>query len=403
MLHRLEIENFYSIRDRQVIDFRAADNVPDASPSLAPLWPGSSERAPKVVALFGPNGAGKSNVLKALSFLSWFAKDSFQAPRGSRLPFERFNDAEMLSKPTRLAAHFAGPESIDGTGGIDAGHCRYAYELTIGGADQHHIEKEALYYWPDRSVRRTRLFERHADGRVSAAKQFGLSGFHAALEKILRPEASVVSTLAQLEHPYSKMLAKGAGLIASNILIYKAEGSNDGAVRHFAANPKMTELFNRDIERIDFGVTSMQIDQGANGPLAFFTHKGLAHPMPMLYESHGTQQFVQIYPFILHALETGGIAILDELDSAIHPMLLPEIVRWFHDSERNPKNGQLWMSCHNASLLENLSKEEVLFCEKDNLGRSKIYGLADIQSVRRTDNYYKKYMGGAFGALPQIG
>ena len=403
MLHRLEIENFYSIRERQIIDLCAADNAPGDLQSLAPLWPGAAKRAPKVVALFGPNGAGKSNVLRALSFIAWFVENSFQAQRGARLPFERFNDTEMLLQPTRLAVHFAGPEDLSLAEGRTSKQCRYAYELTIGGTHQNRIEKEALYFWPGQSVRRTRLFERHADGSVVAAKQFGLAGFHSTLEKIVRPEAGVLSTLAQLAHPYPKWLALVAGMIRSNILIYKVTSSIDGTIRNFAANPKMIELFNQDIERIDIGVTSMRIDQGASGPLAWFTHKGLAHPLPFLYESHGTQQFMQIYPFILHALETGGITVLDELDCAIHPMLLPEIVRWFHDSERNPKNGQLWMSCHNASLLENLSKEEVLFCEKDNQGRSKIYGLADIQSVRRTDNYYKKYMGGAFGALPQIG
>ena len=103
------------------------------------------------------------------------------------------------------------------------------------------------------------------------------------------------------------------------------------------------------------------------------------------------------------ALETGGVAVLDELDSSIHPMLLPKILRWFYDPERNPHDAQLWMSCQNASLLEDLIKEEVLFCEKDRSGRTQVYGLRDIQSVRRTDNYYRKYLSGAFGAVPQIG
>jgi hypothetical protein len=31
MLFRLELENFYSVRDLQVIDFRLADNVPKNS------------------------------------------------------------------------------------------------------------------------------------------------------------------------------------------------------------------------------------------------------------------------------------------------------------------------------------------------------------------------------------
>ena len=44
-----------------------------------------------------------------------------------------------------------------------------------------------------------------------------------------------------------------------------------------------------------------------------------------------------------------------------------------------------------------------MFCSKDKRGRTEFYGLRDIQAVRRTDNYYKKYLGGAYGALPQIG
>ena len=84
-------------------------------------------------------------------------------------------------------------------------------------------------------------------------------------------------------------------------------------------------------------------------------------------------------------------------------MILPEILRWFHDPKRNPHEAQLWMTCHSASLLEDLTKDEVLFCEKSNDGRTQVYSLRDIKGVRRIDNYYRKYLGGAFGALPHIG
>ena len=57
--------------------------------------------------------------------------------------------------------------------------------------------------------------------------------------------------------------------------------------------------------------------------------------------------------------------LLDEMDASIHPIVLPEILRWFHDPKRNPANAQLWITCHNASLLDTLVKEEVLFTEKD--------------------------------------
>jgi len=63
MLHRLEIENFFSIRDKQTVDLLAAANAPEEAYRLVPLWQGSTERAPKVIALFGANASGKSNVL----------------------------------------------------------------------------------------------------------------------------------------------------------------------------------------------------------------------------------------------------------------------------------------------------------------------------------------------------
>ena len=36
-------------------------------------------------------------------------------------------------------------------------------------------------------------------------------------------------------------------------------------------------------------------------------------------------------------------------------------------------------------------------------GRSEIFALSDIKSVRRSDNLYKKYLGGVYGAVPHIG
>jgi predicted ATPase len=154
---------------------------------------------------------------------------------------------------------------------------------------------------------------------------------------------------------------------------------------------------------MDVGIQSMVLMQTPQGPLPAFAHAGLDRLIPYLYESEGTRQFFNVYPYIWSALGTGGIAVLDELDSTIHPMLLPEILRWFYDLETNKHGAQLWMSGQSASLLEVLHKEEVFFTEKDDRGRTKIYGLTDIESVRRSDNFYQKYLGGVYGAVPRIG
>jgi uncharacterized protein len=402
MLHRLEVENFYSIREAQVIDLRADGHVPDDPDRLAPLWKGCAEKCSKVVAVFGPNASGKSNVLRAISFMAWFVQHSFGIQPNANLPFARFNDEESSRAPTRLAVHIAGIEDLANFTTPDAKQCRLRYEVVIGGGAQHVIQSEALYYWPSVGGRRVRLLERNENGKVKAAREFGLAGYWPALEKILRPNASVLATLAQLKHPLGTALWNASALVSSNILIEKFD-NEDQIIRYYAANPKLVEVLNLELERVDFGIRAMELQAGPNGAHAFFRHEGLAQPLPLVQESHGTRQFLRLYPLLLRALETGGIAVLDELDTSIHPLLLPEILRWFYDPGRNPRNAQLWMSCHTVSLLEDLEKEEVLFCEKDKRGRTSVYSLRDIQAVRRNDNFYKKYLGGVYGAVPQIG
>jgi len=400
MLHELQIENFFSIRDPQVVDLRVAANAPDVPGRFAPLWKGSRERAPKVVAIFGPNASGKSTVLRALSFIAWFVRESFSVSPGSRLPFEKFNNRASSQANTRLAVSLAGlADPADER--VDAPQCRYHYEVVISGG--HEVVSEAMHYWPTETGRRVRLFARDEAGKVTAASAFGLSGYRQALEKVLRPNASVIATLAQLKHPFATSLWEAASLVMSNILIERADGVEDQMVRFYADSPALVESLNREIERIDLGIRAMKLEMGPSGPIALFAHEGHDGLMPLILESHGTRTFLKLYPFLLRALETGGIAVMDELDTAIHPLVLPEILRWFYDPVRNPHGAQLWMTCHNASLLEDLVKEEVLFCAKTYDGRSEIYSLGDIQAVRRDDNYYRKYLGGSYGAVPQIG
>ena len=111
MLYLLEIENFYSVRDAQVLDLRIPKNVVDFPERYANIFEGSEERVAKTIALFGPNGSGKSTVLKAISFISWFLLNSFQHNAAS-LPCERFNDKESATRPIKLAVELGGNSDI---------------------------------------------------------------------------------------------------------------------------------------------------------------------------------------------------------------------------------------------------------------------------------------------------
>jgi predicted ATPase len=405
VLFRLEIENFYSIRDEQIIDLVAGKAASEDLDRLAPMGPAMKERVPKVVAIFGPNASGKSTVLRALSFLSWFVRESFLGQPNQYLPFHRFLHQKAEAQPTRLAVWFAGPPDPTMIGEPSDVSCKYAYELTLGGPAHQppQVLSESLKFWSNETKRQVVLFHRNGTGTVKGHKSFGLAGYHSALEKILRPDVSVISTLAQLKHEVATKLWYASNQLVSNILIEKSEPNDDAVARVYESNPELLQSLNNEIERIDFGIQKLSLVSGKNGPVFSIRHNGLASDLLLPFESHGTRQFIKTFPLLFKALLTGGVAVIDELDLSIHPLVLPEILRWFHDKDKNPHDAQLWITSQGASLLEELIKEEIFFCEKDSAGRTSVYGLRDIQSVRRTDNFYRKYLGGVYGAIPRLG
>lgn len=410
LMYHLEIENFFSVRDPQVLDLTIAPNVPDLDERFAPLFQGSSLRAPKVVAVYGANASGKTTVLRALQFLLGFAKDSVKNT-GDGFACERFNDVESMERPIRLAVELGGVMDIDpdrladfqAGKAVEWGTYRYELEIAVEEGVARRVTSEALRQKPGGKGKWQRVFERDANGDVKGSDSFPISGFR-HLINTLRPNASVISSFALFQHPTATVLAQELDAVFGN-LNWEGANPNDQSVVNFLANsPELVEALNRDLRRVDLGVEAMRIEHGPNGPFPMFRHEGLAVEMPWVLESHGTRAFIRLFPLLALTLARGGIAIIDEFDLMIHPLILPEILRWFYDGEtRNPERAQLWISCHSASLLDDLVKEEVVFTEKDNEGRTSIYSLMDIKAVRRDDNLYRKYLGGAYGAVPQIG
>lgn len=412
-MHSLEAENFYSIRDRQIIDLRVAANVPDPEGRFAAI-PGG--RIPRIVALFGPNAAGKSNALKGIALIAWFVQHSFQLEPGATLPLERFATEDMSEKPTVLAVRFSGPREINpeftdefssefSRVGSEVTMVPYRYEVAFRNAADRPttmVLHERLDFWPGMTGRSHNIFKRDSNGEISGSKMFPLTQLGPALRKV-RPNASVISTLSQFSHPHSLALRAIASRIFTNILIERHEFSDQEALQYYLRNPDALAALNADLARIDVGIREVTVASGPQGPLFLFEHKGLDRKLPIYLESHGTRQFLRVFPLIRAALQVGGVAVLDELDLAIHPLILPEIFNWFTDDRRNPNNAQLWFTCQNIAAMDFLDKEEIFLCEKDAQGRSEVFGLRDIPSVRRSELFSKKYLGGVYGAVPRFG
>jgi uncharacterized protein len=407
MLYKLEIENFFSIRDAQVLDLTIAPNVPDPEGRYANLFTGSELRAPKVIALYGANASGKTTVLRALEFIIAMVRDSAQRTVPG-FGCERFNDVESCSRPIRLAIELGGVMnySPDVMKRIQAGETveegLYRYEISIDvkdGAAQR-ISSEALRQKPGGHGKWQRVFERDAEGKVKDSRSFPLTGYHHLLNT-LRPNVSVLSSFAMFQHATAMLFVQLAQ--KAIFQLGTAPDNDQHVIKYLVQQPEVLSKLNKELSRIDVGVEGMRFVDTANGPAPMFKHSGLQVEMPWGLESHGTRTFIKMFPAIAVTLAAGGIFAIDELDSSIHPLVLPEILRWFHDkSVRNPLDAQLWFSCHSVSLLDELRKEEIVICEKDRQGRTKVHSLMDVK-VRRDDNHYRKYLSGAYGGVPQIG
>jgi len=409
MLYKLEIENFFSIRNHQLLDLSVDGKVPDPERRFAPIFAGATARAPKVVALYGANASGKTTVLRALEFVVTMIKDSVQRTVSGFPGCERFNDEESANRPMRFAIELGGamnmaPDVMQRASAgqhVEEGLYRYELEIDMRDGVPLRIAAEALRQKPHGQGKWQRVFERDAEGTVKASKSFSLSGFQ-HLVKTLAGNHTVLSSFAKFQHPSAQIFVNAAR--KAFFQIEPAQSSVDrDVIEYLRGQPHVLSRLKDELSRIDVGVEGLRFDETQNGPILLFKHSGLHLEMPWLLESHGTRAFIKMYPYIVAALDTGGLVAIDEMDAAIHPVVLPELVRWFYEKTgRNNRDAQLWLSCHSASLLDDLHKEEIVVCEKDRQGRTRVYSLMDVK-VRRDENHYRRYLSGAYGGVPLLG
>ncbi len=398
MLYKIIIENFFSITDRQELTFEVPANAPD----LACFKLSRSDhktRLPAVVGFFGPNASGKSTILRAVVSAAIFACHSFDWVSHINNLFQPYRQKKWWGRPTKITIEFDSQLNDGAPSAI------FRYELHIGHQANDLRNKvvlyEALSYAPTEKFRR--LFEREGQ-KFNFGREFDISGANDPRTQSIRPDASVISTLAKLNHPLSSYLSAVIGSLQTNIIgVYKIQQNVNQFLSIYVNDKNCLERLNKELRRLDIGLESMTIEQSGQGPFAKFQHAGLDEFIYFDEESAGTKRFVEIFPRIHYALETGGIVMIDEIDTDLHPLLLPELFRWFGDPQRNSKGAQLFFTAHNPALLEDLEKEQVFLTEKTSGQPTHVYGARDIKGLRREPSLMKKYLAGELGAVPHVG
>jgi energy-coupling factor transporter ATP-binding protein EcfA2 len=357
------------------------------------------QRVSKLLAVVGHNASGKTALLKGLSFIAWFMSESFtQIAVGSGIPVTAHFTSE--GQPTVFRLLFEHEGRV------------WRYELSC---TPERVLHEALYVKRDRfGYVFIRDFDAKTNSYLTRKKDFDFSV--SDIQRV-RPNASVLSTAIQHESTLATSIVNSlptqlvtnvnlAGLIPHYLVL-------DGALQNFDSNPDDRAAMNELLSRWDFGLHSIEVREIETPPesgspqrlhLLEGHHriKDRDYPLPFMFESSGTHTAFVMLSRILPVLRTGGVAVIDEFESNLHPNMLEAMLDLFGSPISNPLNAQLIFATHSAYVLNLLQKSQILLVEKNEDGESECFRLDEVEGVRTDENFSAKYLAGAYGGVPRL-
>ena len=342
-----------------------------------------------IQAFIGANGSGKTTGLRAIAFVRWLLLHSFKHDE-STMPLSQFAGYEKEEqKPTNLEVIFEMKKEI------------HTYRVSL---TPKRILSEELLVRTQSSKKLTnkRLFLRKWDDKKRKYKitdtGFGIS--ESFWESGDLGNSSIIAVSKKFGNEYASNIHKCWAKSLTNIEMRDRFGSYEMShwftVEYYNSHPKMRGIAEADIKRYDLGIEGF----GKDGT---FKHKYNDSFFNIAFEqeSSGTQQLLKLKRLLENVLNNGGVAIIDEPDSYLHPLMLRSLIERFSDKKINKGKGQIIFSTHDIHVLEYLEKYEVNLVDKDN-GITSVRRLDDIPGVRNSDNFVKKYYEGEYGGIPKF-
>ena len=404
MIRKLVIKNFCSFRESAVLDLTARAKTP-TDDSFTETSVG--DKVSVLTGVFGPNASGKTNLLKGLAFLFFLLRQSYRQQESKEaIPVDSFIGQETV--PTKLTLEFEG------------GSENYRYEVSLC---RNKIHEERLSRRHKKTgAFRTLLHREIKEGSIILNQPDSFTDL-SALRQLLRdrPNASMFAAGLVTGRSEFKKINTALGRMETNVnrlgkddaFNHRVFGALVDCARYLEQNPHFKEDVENRLKRADLGIDAfvirtLDVPDEETGelrkmPFPFVVHQSddQRFEMPMSIESAGTKRLFLLLRSFLPILMDGGAAIIDEMESDLHPHLISLILDLFADSDSNPKCAQLIFTCHHVEILNHLSKEQIVLVEKDANCVSQAYRLSQIKGIRREENYFANYNAGRYGAVPE--
>ncbi|MFQ6484519.1 AAA family ATPase [Brachybacterium epidermidis] len=420
MILSFAVTNFRSFAGTAELDL-TSPALRTVTPRGEQTWAGVTER---VAAIYGPNAAGKSALLEAIKALS----HSVRTPGSSEI-YQPHAASEQPEPCTEYEVEFV------------AADVRYTY--SVSAAPWGGINREELRSAPKGTSRL--LFRRTQEGPdadVEFTAGASLTGPTAEVRRITKPSMLFLATAHRFGHevlaPVARALLAGVGIDFLSFRERLDEQVLERVVMEMVAAPaSQVSLVKGLVQAADLGIEGLEVrteeippevqeriarllramEEGDESSIevpslqgvVVFNHRGPnggAFDLGVHWESSGTVAWLTTAWHALDALRQGSVLLVDELDASLHPDLARYIVELFLNPELNSKGAQLIFSSHDVSLLGNsptrlLEPRQVWFVEKDDEGVSELFSLDDFDN-RSGNNNERRYLAGAFGAVPNI-
>jgi len=421
MLVQFSMRNYKAFKEMTVLNMVASnyDNSTRVKENIA-FQSDFNLKLLKSAVIFGANASGKSKLIEGITFMRQFvlrsSKDSQKGEPIEVEPFKLQTDSEKDSSEFEVIFIYK-KEMF-----------RYGFEVT-----KTNVVAEWLYHRP--KTKEVEIFYREKQKFEFHSRNFRKGAF-LVKEDVIRDNELMLSKAAQFNDKIAgKVLDWFKGLKTISGL---DEEGYQGFTMSRTKDPKHKEKILELLKVADLGIQDISLeildisklpkdmpqalkdmiskkvkDEGAEfisdvmvSHKKFDSNKkpvGLVNFSIDQEESSGTKKFFALTGPILDSLEHGYVLFVDELDPKLHPNLVFKLVSLFNSVVYNPNNAQLIFNSHNTNLLSCglFRRDQIWFTEKDRIGVSKLFSLADV-AVRKNENFENNYLEGKYGAIPYL-
>ena len=367
--------------------FKEGAEVSFEFPAKCPIEITQGSSISPVICVNGSNASGKTNLLKIISFIGYFIRESFNEKENASIPlYSFFKNTEPSSFYLQCV--------IEGKS--------FLYDLECS---RENVLSEKLTM--DGSL----FFERKANKIIKCDK---ILNKHK--DVTLKSNASAICTLVEGHRVEAlRNIHEYWGCGASNLHWSGYRNLNeDSHIENsyiYQEDQTLAFITTQLLVKIDPSIKGFELIERTNSKgdkfyLPVFIHildNNQEAKLDFSLQSNGIKILYNECIRILHTLANGGCLVFDELDANLHPDIIALILELFTNKENNKKGAQIIFTSHNSEVLKMISKYQLYIVEKE-YSESFTYRADEIEeSIIRTDRpirtYYEKNM---LGGRPKI-